>query len=71
MKLNAREYTKQTKSLSKLFDILSARGVHVRNPVKSDCVKEHQNRDQSLRATLNLLGLLLYNVELTSNGFCM
>jgi len=71
MKLNAREYTKQTKSLSKLFDILSPSGVHVRNPVKSDCVKEHQNRDQPLRATLNLLGLLLYNVELTSNGFCM
>ena len=65
------KYTKQTKSLSKLFDILSARDIHVRNPGKTDCAKEHRNRDQPLRATVNLLGLLLYNVELTSNGFCM
>ena len=71
MKLNAREYAKQTKSLSKLFDILSVRDIHVRNPWKSDRIKEHRNRDQPLRATVNLLGLLLYNIGLTSNRFCM
>lgn len=71
MKLNTREDTKQTKSLSKLFDILSVRDIHVRNPRKTDCVKEHRNRDRPLRATVNLLGLLLYNIELTSNRFCM
>lgn len=71
MKLNAREYTKQAKSFSKLFDVLSVTDIYVRNPGKSNCVKEHRNRDQPLGATLNLLGLLLYNVELTSNRFCM
>ena len=30
---------------------------------KYDCVREHQNRDRTLRATLSLLGPLLYNIE--------